>query len=399
MAYQRAKVIYQTLIDDIRKAGTYKVERVITSKQGTSIHSNSKEVLNFCANNYLGFSGSPEALNPALETAKTHGFGLSSVRFICGTQDIHKKLEQTISEFHHKEDAILYSSCFDANAGVFEALLTKEDAVLTDALNHASIIDGIRLCGAERHIYRHLDMQHLEECLQKSQNKRIRMIVTDGVFSMDGDFAPLPEIVNLAEKYNALLFVDESHATGFIGPTGRGTPEYFGVEDKVDIINSTLGKAMGGASGGYSTGHKELIEVLRQKSRPYLFSNSLAPMIVGATLGVFETLNNVGPSLIAPLNRNIALFRGRMKEAGFQISGHKDCPIVPVMIGDAALANVFADKMMSKNIYVIGFSFPVVPKGQARIRVQLSAKHTEEQVNLAVDAFISIGRETGLIKT
>lgn len=399
MAYQKAKGIYRTILDDIRKAGTYKVERVITSRQGTSITSNSQEVLNFCANNYLGYSGSQEAAVPAIEAAQKYGFGMSSVRFICGTQDIHKKLESKISEFHGTDDAILYSSCFDANAGVFEALLTKEDAVLTDALNHASIIDGIRLCGAERHIYRHLDMEHLEECLQKAQSKRIRMIVTDGVFSMDGDFAPLTKIVELAEKYDALVFVDESHATGFIGPTGRGTPEYFGVKDKIDIINSTLGKAMGGASGGYSTGHQELIDLLRQKSRPYLFSNSLAPMIVGATLGLFEEIDRSGQKLLSPLRRNIALFRGRMKQAGFNIIGHQDSPIVPVMIGDASLATSFANKMMTKNIYVIGFSFPVVPKGQARIRVQLSARHTEEQINRAVDAFIETGKETGLLSS
>lgn len=397
MAYTKFKGIYQTLLDDIRKAGTFKKERIITSRQGTNITSEGKEVLNFCANNYLGFSGSPESINPAIEAAHKYGFGLSSVRFICGTQSIHKDLERKISEFHGTDDAILYSSCFDANAGVFEALLTKEDAVITDALNHASIIDGIRLCGAERHIYKHLDMGHLEECLQKSQSKRVRMIVTDGVFSMDGDFAPLPTIVELAAKYNALVFVDESHATGFIGRTGRGTPEYFGVQDKIDIINSTLGKAMGGASGGYSTGHKELIDVLRQKSRPYLFSNSLSPMIVGATLGIFAELEKSVHTLLGPFSKNIELFRNRMTQAGFKIIGHKDSPIVPVMIGDAALAGLFAEKMMEKNIYVIGFSFPVVPKGQARIRVQLSARHSEVQVNKAVDAFIEIGKELALI--
>ena len=397
MAYIRFKGIYQTLLEDIRKAGTYKNERIITSKQGMTIASGGKEVLNFCANNYLGLSGSQESINPAIEAAKKYGFGLSSVRFICGTQSIHKELEQKISKFHGTEDAIIYSSCFDANAGIFEALLTKEDAVLTDALNHASIIDGIRLCAAERHIYRHLDMAHLEECLQKSQQKRIRMIVTDGVFSMDGDFAPLPEIVDLASKYNALVFVDESHATGFIGATGRGTPEYFGVQDKIDIINSTLGKAMGGASGGYSTGHKELIDVLRQKSRPYLFSNSLSPMIVGATISIFDQLEGSVQGLLPPFKKNIEMFRHKMIEAGFKIIGHKHSPIVPVMIGDAALANQFAEKMMMHNIFVIGFSFPVVPKGQARIRVQLSARHTPEHINMAVHAFTTIGKELGII--
>ena len=397
MAYSKCKPIYQTLLSEITKAGTFKVERVITSRQGTSIASSNKSVLNFCANNYLGFSGSDIATLSASKAVNQYGFGLSSVRFICGTQDIHKELERKISEFHKTEDAILYSSCFDANAGVFEALLTKEDAVLTDALNHASIIDGIRLCGAERHIYKHLDMSHLEECLQKTQEKRIRMIVTDGVFSMDGDFAPLPAIVELASKYNALVFVDDSHATGFIGKTGRGTPEYFQVEDKIDIINSTLGKAMGGASGGYTTGHKELIDVLRQKSRPYLFSNSLAPMIVSVTLDIFDEISRNSEKYLKPFSNNIRLFRSRMKEAGFNIIGHNDCPIVPVMIGDAALATLFADKMMTKNIYVIGFSFPVVPKGLARIRVQISASHTEEQINQAVDAFIDIGKETRLL--
>ena len=397
MAYLKFKGLYQNLLVDIKKAGTYKRERIITSRQGVSIDSEGKEVLNFCANNYLGYSGSSEAINPAIEAAKEYGFGLSSGRIICGTQSIHKELERKISEFHSTEDSILYSSCFDANAGIFEALLTKEDVIITDALNHASIIDGIRLCGAERNIYRHLDMAHLEEFLQKTQEKRIRMIVTDGVFSMDGDFAPLPKIVELASKYNALVFVDESHATGFIGPTGRGTPEYFGVQDKIDIINSTLGKAMGGASGGYTTGHKELIDVLRQKSRPYIFSNSLSPMIVGATLGILQEHGRSGQQLLKPFKENIQLFRKRMTEAGFNIIGHKDCPIVPVMIGDAALANIFAEKMMSKNIYVIGFSFPVVPKGQARIRVQLSARHTTAHINKAVDAFIEIGKETKLI--
>jgi glycine C-acetyltransferase len=397
MAYALTlKRVVDSLLDDIKQAGTYKVERIISSAQGTQITSNAQEVLNFCANNYLGLSSDPRIIAASKRTLDSHGFGLSSGRFICGTQDIHKQLEQTISAFHATEDSILYSSCYDANAGIFEALLTAEDAVISDALNHASIIDGIRLCKAERHLYRHMDMQHLEECLLNSQSKRVRMIVTDGVFSMDGDFAPLPEICALAEKYNAVIFVDDSHATGFIGRTGRGTAEYFGVQDKIDLINSTLGKAMGGASGGYTTGRREVIELLRQKSRPYLFSNSLAPGIIGATLEAFRIVTE-SAELPVKLLVNSRHFREGMLKAGFKVIGHPDSPIAPVMLEDARLAAEFANDMLSEGIYVIGFSFPVVPRGLARIRVQLSAAHSLEQVDQAVNAFIEIGRRKGVI--
>mmetsp|Transcript_4070 Transcript_4070/g.3912 ORF Transcript_4070/g.3912 Transcript_4070/m.3912 type:complete len:399 (+) Transcript_4070:23-1219(+) len=395
--YRKVQPIFQQLLNDIREAGTFKTERIITTPQRVEIRAEGKTVLNFCANNYLGLSDNKRVISAAKAALDKYGFGLSSVRFICGTQDSHKALERKIAEFHGKEDAILYSSCFDANAGIFEGILTKEDAILTDALNHASIIDGVRLSQAERQIYRHLDMAHLEECLQKTQEKRIRLIVTDGVFSMDGDFANLPRIVELAEQYNALVFVDESHATGFIGRTGRGTPEYFGVADRIDVINSTLGKALGGASGGYTTGKKEIIDILRQKSRPYLFSNSLAPSIVGATL---EVLNLLGESSELPekLRGNTNRFRNGMRSAGFNIIGHQDSPIVPIMLGDAKLASQLADDMLQKGIYVIGFSFPVVPRGQARIRVQLSAAHSEQQIDRAIEAFTQCGRNRGIIQ-
>ncbi|CAG9329518.1 unnamed protein product [Blepharisma stoltei] len=395
--YRKVQPIFQQLLNDIKEAGTFKTERIITTPQRVEIRAEGKTVLNFCANNYLGLSDNKRVISAAKAALDKYGFGLSSVRFICGTQDSHKALERKIAEFHGKEDAILYSSCFDANAGIFEGILTKEDAILTDALNHASIIDGVRLCQAERQIYRHLDMAHLEECLQKTQEKRIRLIVTDGVFSMDGDFANLPRIVELAEQYNALVFVDESHATGFIGRTGRGTPEYFGVADRIDVINSTLGKALGGASGGYTTGKKEIIDILRQKSRPYLFSNSLAPSIVGATL---EVLSLLGESSELPekLRGNTNRFRNGMRNAGFNIIGHQDSPIVPIMLGDAKLASQLADDMLQKGIYVIGFSFPVVPRGQARIRVQLSAAHSEQQIDRAIEAFTQCGRNRGIIQ-
>eukprot|EP01017_Pseudomicrothorax_dubius_P026451 TRINITY_DN2951_c0_g2_i3.p1 TRINITY_DN2951_c0_g2~~TRINITY_DN2951_c0_g2_i3.p1 ORF type:complete len:325 (-),score=92.78 TRINITY_DN2951_c0_g2_i3:49-1023(-) len=312
------------------------------------------------------------------------------------TWDIHKQLEKKISEFHGTEDTILYPSCFDANAGFFEAILSQEDAVISDALNHASIIDGIRLCKAQRHRYDHLNMEHLEKILKETQNCRLRFVVTDGVFSMDGDIAPLDRIVELAKKYNAYTFVDECHATGFFGRNGRGTPEHFGVQNDIDVINSTLGKALGGGTGGYSTGRKEIIEILRQKGRPYLFSNSIAPAVVGASLKVFELLDTK-PELRDSLNRNTKLFRERMKKAGFKILGHDLSPIAPVLLGDARIASEFADELLKEDIYVIGFSYPVVPKGQARIRVQLSAAHTVEQVNRAVDAFINCGKARNII--
>lgn len=397
MAYAaRVKPVFSNLLNDIKQAGTYKRERVITSPQAIEITSDGKEVLNFCANNYLGLSDDSRIVNAAKKALDDYGFGLSSVRFICGTQSLHKDLEQKITEFHGTEDTILYSSCFDANAGFFEAILGKEDAILTDALNHASIIDGIRLCGAQRYIYKHLDTEHLEEGLKQHSDKRIKMIVTDGVFSMDGDFAPLPQIVDLAKKYDAMVFVDECHATGFLGKMGKGTPEYFGVERYIDIINSTLGKALGGASGGYTSGRKEIIDTLRQKSRPYLFSNSLAPPIAGATI---EALNILQGSSYLPekLRHNTSKFREGMRQAGFNIIGNKDSPIVPVMIGDARVASEFADEMLSKNIYVIGFSYPVVPKEKARIRVQLSAAHEDKHIERAIEAFTEVGKAKGVI--
>ncbi|AAZ13370.1 2-amino-3-ketobutyrate coenzyme A ligase, putative [Trypanosoma equiperdum] len=378
----------------IKEAGTYKVERVITSKQSSTINVSTAAtpVLNFCANNYLGLADHPEVIQAAKDALDSHGYGLASVRFICGTTDIHKKLEQTMTEFLGMEDTILYPSCFDANAGVFEALLTSEDAIISDALNHASIIDGVRLCKAERHRYAHLDMKELETALQKTQHNRIRLIVTDGVFSMDGDVAPLDKIVQLAEKYNANVMVDDSHASGFMGPGGRGTPALFGVIDKVDILNTTLGKALGGASGGLSSGCKEIVDLQRQKGRPYLFSNTIAPAAVGGTLKVMELLQTTS-SARKQLQDNTHLFRTEMKKAGFTLSGHEECPIAPVMLYEARIAAEFAAKMMAEGIYVTAFSYPVVPKGQARIRVQLSAAHTTEDVKLAVDAFTKIKKE------
>ncbi|KAI9895373.1 hypothetical protein PsorP6_018284 [Peronosclerospora sorghi] len=380
----------------IEAAGTYKHERVIASAQGAKIAVNGDAVLNFCANNYLGLSNHPAVKEAAAQALQERGFGLSSVRFICGTQDIHKELEAAISSFHGTEDTILYPSCFDANAGLFEAILNKEDAILTDELNHASIIDGIRLCKAERHLFKHLDMQDLEQKLKDTQHFRTRLIATDGVFSMDGDVAPLQEMVALAVKYNAQLFIDECHATGFFGPTGRGSDEYCGVFGKVDVINSTLGKALGGSTGGYTTGRKEVVELLRQRSRPYLFSNSLGPSVVGASLKVFQMLTE-SSDLVDKIRTNTHHFRDRMTAAGFTLKGSRDHPIAPVMLGDARLAAELADDMLKRGIYVIGFSYPVVPKGQARIRVQLSAAHSIEDVDKAVDAFIECGKACGVI--
>eukprot|EP00656_Telonema_subtile_P040827 TRINITY_DN4590_c0_g3_i1.p1 TRINITY_DN4590_c0_g3~~TRINITY_DN4590_c0_g3_i1.p1 ORF type:complete len:422 (-),score=135.12 TRINITY_DN4590_c0_g3_i1:154-1419(-) len=397
-AYAATKTILQAQIDEAHSAGTFKTERVIVTPQNAEIKvsTSDKPVLNFCANNYLGLSDHPELIKAATDALQTHGLGLSSVRFICGTQDIHKELESEIAKFHSTDDTILYPSCFDANGGLFEVLLNKEDAVISDALNHASIIDGIRLSKAERHRYNHLDMDDLEDKLKATQGCRQRMIVTDGVFSMDGDVAPLDKIVTLAEKYNALVFIDECHATGFFGKTGRGTDEYFGVTGKIDIINSTLGKALGGATGGYTTGRQEVIDLLRQKARPYLFSNSVAPPVVGASLKVFEMISN-DTTLRDQLARNTEIFRTKMGAAGFHLTGASDHPIVPVMIGDAALATKMADTLLERGVYVIGFSYPVVPVGAARIRTQLSASHTEEQVHFAADAFIQVGKELNLI--
>jgi glycine C-acetyltransferase len=388
----------QSELAAIRAAGTWKAERVIQSPQRPDIVvQGGQEVLNFCANNYLGLADSPRLVDAARATLDRYGFGMASVRFICGTLDLHKELERSVSEFLRTDDTILYSSCFDANGGLFETLLGEEDAIISDALNHASIIDGIRLCKAQRYRYANRDLGELEARLQEADanQARIKMISTDGVFSMDGYIADLDRVCDLAERYNALVMVDDSHATGFLGATGRGSIEHCGVMGRVDVITSTLGKALGGASGGFTSGRKEIIEILRQRSRPYLFSNTLAPMITGAAIEAFKMLSET-TALRDKLERNTARFRGAMTAAGFRIppSVH---PICPVMIGDAALATQMADALLKRGIYVIGFSFPVVPKGQARIRVQVSAAHEFEHIDRAVAAFTEVGRELGVI--
>ncbi|MBK8999868.1 MAG: glycine C-acetyltransferase [Myxococcales bacterium] len=393
--YERAKAIYAAELAGIREAGLYKSERVITTPQGARISSAGNEVLNFCANNYLGLSSHPKVIEGAKRALDTHGFGMSSVRFICGTQDLHKALEARIARFFGTEDAILYSSCFDANGGLFEVLLGADDAIISDALNHASIIDGIRLCKAERLRYPNGDMAALEEALKQAAGKRLRMIATDGVFSMDGYLAKLDRICDLAERYDALVMVDDSHATGFIGPTGRGTPEHFGVLSRVDVLTSTLGKALGGASGGFTTGKQEIVELLRQRSRPYLFSNTLAPAVAGASLAVFDLLDQ-SAELRERVMGNAARFRKGMLAAGFQMKEGIH-PIVPVMIGDAKLAQDMAARLLEEGIYVIGFSYPVVPKGEARIRVQLSAQHEPAHVDQAIAAFTKVGRAMGVV--
>jgi len=397
-ASQKLSEICKQTINEIKSAGTYKREKQITSPQNIEITVNGKTMLNFCANNYLGLSNHPELISAAKAALDTRGYGMSSVRFICGTQDIHKTLEKSISQFHSMEDAILYASCFDANAGFFEAILTEKDAIISDALNHASIIDGIRLCKAKRFRYKHLDLADLEEQLKQAEGAgaRLKFVVTDGVFSMDGDIAPLDKIVQIAQKYEANIFLDECHSTGFIGKTGRGTPELFGVTEYIDVVNSTLGKALGGGIGGYTTGKKELIDLLRQKSRPYLYSNSLVPSIVQASIKVFEILTN-SSDLVQKLKNNTDLFRLNMKRIGFNILGSDGCPITPVLLNDEKLANEFAEKMAQEGIYVVGFSYPVVPKGQARIRVQLSAAHEEEHIHKAISAFEKIGKEYKII--
>ena len=396
--YGKIKDTLKKEIQDIKEAGLYKSERIITSSQDALIKiSTGEEVLNFCANNYLGLSNHPEVIQAAKDTMDTHGFGMSSVRFICGTQDIHKQLEKKISKFYTTDDTILYAACFDANGGVFEPLLTKEDAIISDSLNHASVIDGVRLCKAARYRYNNNDMSSLEEQLIEAnkQNHRFKIIVTDGVFSMDGIVAKLDEICDLADKYDALVMVDECHATGFIGKTGRGTVELKNVMDRVDIVTGTLGKALGGAMGGYTTGKKEIIEILRQRSRPYLFSNSLAPAIVGASLKVFDLISN-DTTLRDKLESNTNYFRTEMEKAGFDLVG-ADAAIVPVMLYDAKLSQIMANKLLEKGIYVIGFFFPVVPKEKARIRVQLSAAHTKEHLDKAITAFIEVGKELEII--
>ncbi|WP_299618128.1 glycine C-acetyltransferase [uncultured Tenacibaculum sp.] len=396
--YGKIKEHLQKEIQDIKDAGLYKTERIITSSQDAVIKiSTGEEVINFCANNYLGLSNHPEVIQAAKDTMDTHGFGMSSVRFICGTQDIHKDLEAKIAEFYQTEDTILYAAAFDANGGVFEPLLTKEDAIISDSLNHASIIDGVRLCKAARYRYNNNDMASLEQQLIEAnkQNHRFKIIVTDGVFSMDGIVAELDKICDLADKYDAMVMIDECHAAGFIGETGRGTLELKRVMGRIDIITGTLGKALGGAMGGYTTGKKEIIEILRQRSRPYLFSNSLAPAIVGASLKVFDLLSN-DTSLRDKLEWNTNYFRSEMEKAGFDLVG-ADAAIVPVMLYDAKLSQVMANKLLKEGIYVIGFFYPVVPKEQARIRVQLSAAHEKEHLDKAINAFVKVGKALKVI--
>ncbi|MBK8339882.1 MAG: glycine C-acetyltransferase [Flavobacteriales bacterium] len=387
----------QKELDAIEQAGLFKRERVITSDQGAEITVQGRRVLNFCANNYLGLSSHPEVVKAAHETLDSRGFGLSSVRFICGTQDIHKELEARLAAFHSTEDTILYAACFDANGGVFEPLFGEEDAIISDALNHASIIDGVRLCKAARYRYANNDMADLEAQLKVAAEKkhRFKIIVTDGVFSMDGIVADLKGVCDLADKYDALVMVDECHAAGFIGRTGRGSVEHCGVTGRVDIITGTLGKALGGAMGGYTTGRKEIIDLLRQRSRPYLFSNSLAPSIVGASIRVLEILS-ASTALRDTLEANVVRFRGGIERLGFTTVG-AGAAIVPVMLGDAKLSQLMADKLLEEGIYVIGFFYPVVPQGKARIRVQLSAGHTAEHIDKALSAFAKVGRELGVI--
>jgi glycine C-acetyltransferase len=387
---------FQQTLNEIRAAGLYKSERVITTPQGVAIRvQDGREVLNFCANNYLGLADHPEVVAAAHRALDDHGFGLASVRFICGTQDLHKDLEAAISRFFGTEDTILYTSCFDANGGLFETVLGPEDAVISDALNHASIIDGIRLCKAQRHRYPNSDMQALEDILRATQDCRSRLIATDGAFSMDGYIARLDEITKLAERYDAMVMVDDSHATGFLGPTGRGSAEHHGVMHKVDIFTSTLGKALGGGSGGFTTGRQEIIDLLRQRSRPYLFSNTLPPPLVAAGIRVFEMLSST-TELRDKLEANTKYFRSRMTDAGFDIKPGQH-PIVPVMLYDAPLAQEFAARLLDEGIYVIGFFYPVVPQGEARIRVQVSAAHEKEHLDRAVEAFTRVGKALGVL--
>lgn len=390
--YETLKPVLEKELAQIKEAGLYKSERIITTPQSAVIKTTTgKEVINFCANNYLGLSSHPKVIEAAKQTIDTHGYGMSSVRFICGTQDIHKELERKISEFLGMEDTILYAAAFDANGGVFEPLFGPEDAIISDELNHASIIDGVRLCKAQRFRFKHNDMNALEEKLKETSSARQRIIVTDGIFSMDGTIAQLDKICDLADKYKALVMSDESHATGFMGKKGRGVHEYRNVMGRLDIITSTLGKALGGASGGFTSARKEIVELLRQRSRPYLFSNTLAPSIVGASITVLDMLSET-TELRDKLERNTQYFRKKMTEAGFDIKPGEH-PIVPIMLYDAPLAQQFAEKLLNKGIYVIGFYYPVVPKGQARIRVQISAVHEQEHLDKAIQAFTEIGQE------
>ncbi|MDP5098897.1 MAG: glycine C-acetyltransferase [Crocinitomicaceae bacterium] len=394
--YGKMKDFLQTELKSIEEAGIYKRERIITTPQGANVHvSTGEDVVIMCANNYLGLSSHPEVIQAAKDALDTHGFGMSSVRFICGTQDIHKELEAKIAKFYGTEDTILYAAAFDANGGVFEPLFGEEDAIISDELNHASIIDGIRLCKAARYRYKHSDMNDLEEQLKKAQDQRFRVIVTDGVFSMDGDIAKMDQICDLADKYDALVMTDECHSAGFIGKTGRGVPEHCGVLDRVDIITGTLGKALGGAMGGYTTGKKEIIDMLRQRSRPYLFSNSLAPSIVGASNKVFDILS-ANTALRDKLEENTKYFKERIIAAGFDIKPG-DSPIVPIMLYDAALSQQFANLLLKEGVYAIGFFYPVVAKGAARIRTQISAAHTKADLDKAIAAFIKVGKELNVI--
>ncbi len=395
MAYRSFKKIIEQQLAEIRAAGLYKTERQLLGPQGSQIRVAQGAVLNLCANNYLGLANHPEVVRAAAEGLKLHGYGMASVRFICGTQDLHKQLEQAISAFLGTDDTILYSSCFDANGGLFEVLLDEQDAVISDTLNHASVIDGIRLCKAKRLRFAHADMSELELRLKESASCRLRMIATDGVFSMDGDGAKLDRIVELAERYDALVMVDDSHATGVLGRAGRGTPDHCGVADRVDVITSTLGKSLGGATGGFTTGRAEIVELLRQRSRPYLFSNALPPVVTAAALRAIQ-LTQQGDVLRATLRDNAAFFRSQLTSLGFRLVPG-DHPIIPVMLGDAALATSMADRLLKEGIYVVGFSYPVVPKGQARIRTQMSAAHTRPQLEQAVQAFAKVGRELGVI--
>ena len=394
--YGKMKEHLSKTLAEIREAGLYKEERLIESPQSASIQVAGKEVLNFCANNYLGLANDPRLIKASSDMMKERGFGMASVRFICGTEDIHKQLEKAISEYFHTEDTILYAACFDANGGVFEPLLTDEDAIISDALNHASIIDGVRLCKAKRYRYANADMAELEKCLQEAQAQRFRIIVTDGVFSMDGNVAPVDKICELAEKYDALVMVDESHSAGVVGATGHGVSELTNTYGRVDIYTGTLGKAFGGALGGFTTGRKEIIDLLRQRSRPYLFSNSLAPCIIGARLEVFRILKESN-ELHDKLIENVNYFRDKMMAAGFDIKPTQSA-ICAVMLYDARLSQVFAAKMQEEGIYVTGFYYPVVPKEQARIRVQLSAAHTREQLDKCIAAFIKVGKELDVLK-
>jgi glycine C-acetyltransferase len=389
--YNRLK----TELSEIEASGLYKNERIITSEQGPEITVNNKTVLNFCANNYLGLSSNPKVLAAAKKTLDERGYGMSSLRFICGTQDIHKELEQKLSRFVGMEDTILYAACFDANGGVFEPLLNEEDVIISDELNHASIIDGVRLCKAKRARYKHDDLADLEQQLKDNQNSRTRLIVTDSVFSMDGTIAQLDKICDLADQYGALVMIDESHSTGFMGKNGRGVHELCGVMDRIDIITSTLGKALGGASGGFTSGKKEIVDMLRQRSRPYLFSNTLAPSVVGGTIAVLDMLDET-TELRDTLESNTAYFRTKMTEAGFDIKAGEH-PIVPLMLYDAVLAQKMAARMLEEGVYVVGFFFPVVPKGQARIRIQISAAHEQKHLDKAIAAFVKVGKELEVI--